>query len=289
VRNENIEGDAAFSNVAVVAAPPPVVEPPPPPPPPAPLPPGRLVNLSVRSLAGTGDRTLIAGFALSGSGTKNVFVRGIGPQLAAFGVGGFLFDPRLELYQGAGLVGNNDNWTRDDGRSLGAFALPAGSRDAVLLAGLAPGVYTAQVKGLADSTGQALVEIYEAQAPTTLGLTNLSARTLLDAGQVLIGGFAIGGATSKTVLIRAVGPGLAGLVAGAHPDPKLTLYRGGERWQENDNWTETDGRTLGAFPLGVGSRDATLRATLTPGSYSVHVEGVGNAAGIVLLELYDVP
>ncbi len=287
VRSEDASGDTAVSNVAVIAATPP----PPPPPPVAPPPaPGRLVNLSVRSFAGTGDRTLIAGFVLGGAGSKNVIVRGIGPQLAAFGVGGALADPRLELFAGSALLGSNDNWTGEDGRGLGAFALPAGSRDSVLRAGLGAGAYTAQVKSAITATGNALIEIYDA-APTAANptLANLSARTQLDAGQTLIGGFAIGGATARTVLVRAVGPGLAALLDGAHPDPKLTLFRGTERLQENDNWTENDGRALGAFPLTAGSRDAVLRATLSPGAYSVHVEGIGSASGIVLLEVYDAP
>jgi hypothetical protein len=108
---------------------------------------------------------LIAGFTLGGATSKTVLIRAVGPSLAAFGVSGFLADPKLELFTGPALLASNDNW---DGvpvltkafATVGAFALPAGSRDAALLPSLAPGGYTAQGSGVATTTGVALVEVY---------------------------------------------------------------------------------------------------------------------------------
>jgi M6 family metalloprotease-like protein len=273
VTSVSASGDTAVSNVGRVAPEP-----------------SRLINLSVRNFAGVGDRTLIVGFAIDGTGPKPLLVRAAGPALAAFGVSGLMADPRVELYQGTTKLSENDNWSANDGRTLGAFAFTSGSLDAVLTTALGAGSYTVQVKGANDRTGNALVEVYDAQ-PAVSGakLYNLSARTQVDPGTPVIGGFAIAGGTNKTVLIRVAGPGLNAFMAGAHPDPKLTLYGPSGKLQENDNWSGDDGRALGAFPFAPGSRDAALRVTLAPGTYSVWAESVGQTGGVVLVELYDVP
>ena len=99
------------------------------------------------------------------SGTKPLLVRGIGPTLTDFGVGGALADPKLELYDARPVkLFENDNWNAGLAatfQSVGAFPLETGSRDAALLTTLPPGSYTAQVSGVAGGTGEALVEIYE--------------------------------------------------------------------------------------------------------------------------------
>jgi hypothetical protein len=64
----------------------------------------------------------------------------------------------------------NPNDTDDDdkifdidaaGSRTGAFQLPRGSSDSALVLTLRPGAYTAQVTGRNNSSGVALVEIYE--------------------------------------------------------------------------------------------------------------------------------
>lgn len=123
-----------------------------------------LVNVSARNRVGTGDDILIAGFTISGSGEKPLLIRAVGPKLAAFGVDGYLIDPKLEIYQDTTKRGENDNWDPSIASTftaVGAFGLDAGSRDAALLTSLPPGSYTVQVRGVDNSTGEALVEIYE--------------------------------------------------------------------------------------------------------------------------------
>jgi hypothetical protein len=132
----------------------------------------RLVNISARSQVGTGGDILIAGFVVSGNVNKRVLIRGVGPALTQFGVGGVLADPQLALYrQGASSpMDQNDNWLTATNApqvglvagQVGAFALAPNSRDAALLVTLEPGAYTAQVSGVGNSTGVALIEIYEA-------------------------------------------------------------------------------------------------------------------------------
>lgn len=125
----------------------------------------RLVNLSARNRVGTGGDILIAGFFVAGTGNQRVLVRAVGPGLAPFGVAGFLADPKLELFDGTARLAENDTWDADLAptfAAVGAFALPAGSRDAALVAALPAGrSYTVQISGVGGATGEALVEVYE--------------------------------------------------------------------------------------------------------------------------------
>lgn len=125
----------------------------------------RLVNVSVLKHLGTG---LTAGFVIDGTGSKRVLIRAVGPTLgeSPFNVGGVVADPQLTLYSGQSIIGGNDNW--GGGAELtaafaqvGAFALPAASRDAALLVTLQPGAYTVQASGVGGTTGMAIVEVYE--------------------------------------------------------------------------------------------------------------------------------
>ena len=273
--------------------------------------PGRLANLSIRSNAGIGAQTLIVGFVVGGvgsSGTKPLLIRGAGPALSAFGVPGVLLDPSLSLFAGPTTVASNDNWNGDAqitaiGTQVGAFAFtPATSRDAALYSpALASAAYTVQLAGVDGTTGVALAEIYDATpsdtfAISTSRLINVSARTQVGTGaDILIAGFNIGGATAKTLLLRAVGPTLSVFgVTGVLADPKLDLYSGTTVLQTNDNWggtaaIVTAATSVGAFPLDAASRDAVLLVTLQPGSYTAQVSGVGNTTGVALVEIYEVP
>lgn len=126
----------------------------------------RLTNLSARNQVGTGSDILIAGFTIDGTGTKQVLIRGVGPSLAAFGLTGFLADPKIEVIRlsDGQKVAENDDWSSTTGAAfsrVGAFALTPGSRDAALLATLPAGGYTVQVSGVGNTTGEAIVEVYE--------------------------------------------------------------------------------------------------------------------------------
>jgi hypothetical protein len=131
----------------------------------------KMVNIASRGFAGSGENTLTAGFVVSGAVPKRLLLRGVGPALGAFGVGGVLSDPQLLLYRGDSVIASNDNWSeRADApqiqaatTSVGAFAYPAGSKDAALLINLMPGAYTVQVVGAGNTTGIGLVEVYEVQ------------------------------------------------------------------------------------------------------------------------------
>lgn len=125
----------------------------------------RLVNVSVLKHLGTG---LTAGFVLGGTGPRTVLIRAIGPTLGAapFNVPGVVADPQLALFAGTNQIAANDNWGGTPAltaafAAVGAFGLPAASRDAAVLATLAPGNYSVQVDGVGNTTGLAIVEVYE--------------------------------------------------------------------------------------------------------------------------------
>jgi len=264
------------------------------------LPSSNLANLSVRTTLSP-NQTLTLGAVVSG-GEKDVLIRAAGPVLSSFGLTG-LPDPRLELYTGGTApVAVNDDWApalATTFASVGAFAFPAGSKDAALI-NPANGAFTVQAKGAGEGT--ILVEAYDVRSGTERRLVNLSARNFVGTGSdILIAGFAIAGSGTKQVLIRAVGPALTAFgVLGALADPRLEVFDGtGRSLAVNDNWgTAVGSATLataatfsavGAFPLTAGSRDAALLLTLNAGaSYTVQVAGVNNATGEALVEVYEV-
>ncbi len=127
----------------------------------------RLINVSVLKQINAGE-ILTAGFVIGGSGSKTVLIRAVGPTLglAPFNIGGVMADPKVDLFSGQTVIAANDNWgggTRlaSAFASVGAFTLSATSKDAAILVTLQPGSYTAQVNGLNNTGGIAIVEVYE--------------------------------------------------------------------------------------------------------------------------------
>ncbi|MSU53410.1 MAG: hypothetical protein EXS41_08470 [Opitutaceae bacterium] len=272
---------------------------------------GRLHNLSVRATAGTGAQTLVTGFALAGDTVaKDLVIRAVGPSLVQFGiVSGFQIDPALRIDTFVGTsppVAFNDNWASGDGAAaaafsaVGAFPLLENSRDAALVGSFSPGVHTATVNLTTGVPGLVLAEIYDTAPGVGARLVNLSARGQVGGTATFIAGFVVGGDT-RTVLIRAVGgKTLADFgVSGALANPRLELYRTGTEAPiaTNDEWTQTTPAfstlgvffaEVGAFPLDNGSKDAVLLVSLPPAAYSVQVKSADTAAGVALVEIYEI-
>jgi len=131
-------------------------------------------------------------------------------------------------------------------------------------------------------------------------LVNVSNRGFVGTGaQTMISGFVIDGTQPRTLLIRAVGPGLARYgVTGVLADPVLTILNGAnsvifanDNWETNPNVEalRTTSRLVAAPPLDAGSRDAALLVTLPPGTYSAQVSGISGGTGIALIEIYEAP
>ncbi len=271
--------------------------------------PGRLINLSLLAALTSPAEVLTVGTVIGGAatvGTKPLLVRAVGPSLATFGVGGLLADPAMEFYADAVRTGTNDDWggttaLASSFAAVGAFPLmSAASKDAALFQpAIAPGGKSVRVSGTNGAVGMVLTELYDATpadayAPSTPRLINVSVLKEIGAGFTV--GFVVGGTTSRSVLVRAVGPGLAGVgvPVGYAPNPRLNFFAGSVASGENDDWSDapalasTAGR-VGAFPLPAGSRDASLLTTVPPGSYSVQVRASDGQGGLVLVEVYEVP
>ena len=124
--------------------------------------PARLANISTRGFVDTGDNVMIAGFIIGNQPTR-IIVRGIGPSLTRAGIVSPLSDPMLELRDGNGeLIAANDNWRSDDEANIVATTLaPSEDLEAALVRNLAPGNYTAIVRGKNGTTGIALAEVYQ--------------------------------------------------------------------------------------------------------------------------------
>jgi hypothetical protein len=120
----------------------------------------QLANLSTLGFVGAADEVLIGGFVV-GTGSARVVVRALGPSLARAGVPNPLADPTLEVHDGNGSVTSNDDWQTGANRDLIPASLqPPELSESALHTNLAPGLYTAIVRGKAGAVGVALVEAY---------------------------------------------------------------------------------------------------------------------------------
>ena len=131
-----------------------------------------LGNVSTRSFVQTDSNVMIGGFIVQGSGPKRVIIRAIGPELTQFGVPNALANPTLELHNGAGaLIASNDNWqTTIIGGIITSSQVtdiqnsghaPTAATESAIIANLQPGNYTAILRGVSNTTGVALVEVYD--------------------------------------------------------------------------------------------------------------------------------
>ena len=273
-------------------------------PPPAPP---RLGNISTRAFVQTGDNVVIGGFIVQGNrpnpAPKRVIIRAIGPELTQFGVPNALADPRLELHNHTGaLIASNDNWQTTviggiiTGNQVSDIQnsgyAPGDGRESAIIADLPPGNYTAIVRGVNNTTGVALVEVYDLSRDPNSILSNISTRSFVQTGDnVMIGGFILQGTEPKAVVVRAIGPELTQYgVRNALADPTLELHDGsGAVIGDNDNWQAgLNVNFLKSVGLAPGdARESAIFTVLAPGKYTAIVRGKNNTTGVALVEVYD--
>ena len=295
---ETLSTDDISGAQSMYAAPGPTPMPTPTPKPtPTPSPSGsHFANISTRMDVGTGNNVMIAGFIVSGSQSKTIIVRALGPTLGSYGVANALNDPMLELHDSSGAtIATNDDWqtgSQASQISSSGYA-PTNSNEPALIATLPAGAYTAIVRGYNNSTGVALVEVYELDTLATR-LSNISTRGQVGTDQnVLIGGLIINGSTSKKLIVRAVGPSLASppfSLSGTLSNPTLELHdSSGNLLASNDDWgSGTQAAAISASGYQPSNaRESAIIATLASGNYTAIVRGVNNSTGIALVEAYD--
>ncbi len=254
-----------------------------------------LVNISTRVTVGAGDSQAIAGFIISGSASKDLVVRALGPSLAQFGVAGVLANPALELHNQAGaVIATNRDWQTTQKDAITAAGLaPPNEVEAAIRMTLAPGSYTAVMSSETADGGVGLVELYDLSAGSDSELANISTRGVVGtADDVLIGGFIVGGTTGcSKVVTRALGPSLTALgVSGALADPMLELHdANGDLLMANDSWAETQALDLEAVNLvPADPREAAAVEWLAAGPYTAVLRGSAGTTGIGLIEAYRV-
>jgi erythromycin esterase-like protein len=249
-----------------------------------------LANISTRMRVEIGDNALIGGFIITGNAPKKVILRAIGPSLSG-AVPGALADPTLQLFQGGTSLEFNDNWKdsaeRDD---IEASTIPPGhDLESAIVKTLAPGAYTAVVRGKGDTTGVGLVELYDLDPGADSRLVNIATRGLVQPGDnaMIAGMIAVGpDGSSQRVLIRAIGPSLP--MTGKLADPTLEVVNGnGTVLRSNDSWRNDQRAAIEASTIPpTNDFEAAIIATLQPGSYTAIVRGAGGSTGVALVEVY---
>ena len=140
----------------------------------------RLANISTRGFVDTGANVMIGGIIIGGNGSGgSVLVRAIGPSLGTAGVAAALQDPILELRDANGdLLRANDNWQESQQNEIEATTIPpTNPNESAIVATLAPGNYTAIVRGKVDTTGVALVEFYNIAKDLLIDFFRVAARS----------------------------------------------------------------------------------------------------------------
>jgi hypothetical protein len=246
----------------------------------------------------TGNNVGIGGFIIAGSDPKHVLLRAIGPSLTGFGVPNVLADPVLELHgPGAFATVTNNNWRDTQEAEIQATGIPpTNNLESAIDATLAPGAYTAIVRGNGNTAGVGLVEVYDLNQEVDSKLANLSTRAFVNTGSdIVIAGFLLSdNAGDDRVVVRGIGPSLA---PGSFPvtavlaNPILELRdNNGTLLVANNDWQDNPIQAAEITAAGLAptnNLESAIAATLPPGLYTALLAGLNNGTGIGLVEVYD--
>ena len=239
----------------------------------------------------TGDNVLIGGFIVNGTQAEEVIVRAIGPSLPLSGV---LADPILELRDcSGGLIRSNDNW-RIGGQEAEIIATtipPGHDSESAIVEDLAANnsAYTAIMRGVNNTTGIGVVEVYDLDQTADSELANISTRGFVQTGDnVLIAGLIVVGQNPMRVIVRAIGPSLP--VPGPLGDPTLELRDGnGALVRANDDWRDDPTQESEIIATGIpptNNQESAIVENLAPGPYTAIVRGANDTIGVALVEIY---
>jgi YVTN family beta-propeller protein len=264
--------------------------------------PPELANISTRVSVGQDDNVLIGGLIITGNQPKKVAIRAIGPSLSQAGLSGVLADPTLELHDSTtATIATNDDWqttqiggviTSNQASEIQSRGLAPGQpAESVIIAVLAPGNYTAIVRGKNNTTGVAVVEAYDLDQTADSKLGNIATRGFVQTNaNVMIGGTIVTGNASANVLVRARGPSLANSgVPNPLADPMLELRdASGTLESSNDDWRtsqETAIQNTGLAP--TDNAESAILTTVAPGQHTAIVRGKNNGTGVAIVEIFQ--
>jgi hypothetical protein len=246
----------------------------------------------------TGDNVGIGGFIITGTAPKHVLLRAIGPSLTQFGVPNALPDPVLELHgPGAFVTITNDNWRDDPAQEAAILATgipPSNDLESAIDANLSPGAYTAVVRGKNNTSGVALIEVYDLSQAVPAKLANISTRAFVSTGDdIVIAGFILGGNNGNDrIVVRGIGPSLGAFgVPDALANPTLELRDGnGALLMANNDWQDDSTQAAELTSAGLAPTnqlESGIAATLPPGPYTALLAGLNNGTGNGVVEVYD--
>ena len=244
----------------------------------------------------TGDNVGIGGFIITGTVSKNVIIRGIGPTLARYNIVNVLENPMLELHGPGDFVTMlNNDWRDTQEVEIQATGIPpTNDFEPAIIASLAPGAYTAILKGNSDASGVALVEIYDLNQKADSRLANLSTRAFVSTSDdIVIAGFVVSDDIgSDRVIVRGIGPSLtAGGILNVLANPTLELHdNNGTLLAANNDWQDDPAQAAELTAAGLAptnSFESALTATLPPGLYTALLAGLNYGTGVGVVEVYD--
>ncbi len=260
-----------------------------------PIPASKAINFSTRMRVESGNNAGIGGLIITGTSPKRVLIRAIGPSLTDSDVSQMLRDPVLELHgSGAFVTVTNDNWRDTQESEIQATRIPpTNDLESAIITTLIPGAYTAIVRGN-ESSGVALVEVYDLTQGVSSKLGNISTRAFVSTGDnIVIAGFTLGGNNSEDrIVVRGIGPSLAAFgIADGLTDPRLelrdasgTLIEANNDWQDN---SAAAAELAGAGLAPTDRRESAIVATLPAGAYTALLTGQNGGTGIGVVEVYD--
>ncbi len=245
--------------------------------------PTRLANMSTRGNVLSGDNVMIGGFIVRGDVSKKMIIRTRGPSLFLNGVliPGSLTDPMLELHDANGAtIAQNDSWRSTQEQEIDASTLaPTDNREPALIATLAQGNYTAIVRGAHDTTGIALLEMYDLdQPPQADGSTLYLAQLRPQTGVVSSG--------SGTSTLRLSGDELSAVVSFQYsnlssPVSGIALYSsdGQLLFDISASLPQPDGSYIWIFKPRGTFTVADIVAAIKTGLLSFQIQTSGHPAG----------
>ena len=281
-----------------------------------------LANIATRGRIGSGAEALILGFVIEGTGPIDILATAKGPDLANVGISNFALDPTISLFPFGATDpdAQSDDWGADAAaisdfvdRSFAQAIVDDTSKDAAFaFSPEGTQLFTAIVNDNENANGVGLVEVFDASGTSRNGvapndaqnrLVNVATRGFVGTGaDVLIAGFIVDGPVDSKLLLRGLGPSIAGL-SGTLEDPTITLFRtdftqpGFPQVEvaTNDDWeddpTKVDeiiavSNDVGAAVFNTGSKDSILLVDAIPGLYSFVLSGVSDGTGIGLVEVF---
>ena len=245
---------------------------------------------------------MIEGFIVQGpaGSKKKIIVRAIGPSLIPFGIADAVANPTLEIFNASNTkIASNDNWkTTQVGGIItgnqfaeinGSGVAPSNDLESAIIANLAPGAYTAVVRGAGNTVGTGVVDAFDLSAGSTAKLVNIATRGLIQPGdKLMIAGFIIQNGPVRAV-VRAIGPSLVPFgITNALSDTTLELRnQNGMIVRKNDDWMTDQKAELEATGLQPSDpKEAALIETIVPGQYTAQVRGKPESTGIGVVQVY---